>query len=164
MGHQAGNSWQSMKRNPYLHSDVTLSFRHHQKLTPMADCLNRLAVIREISLMFSNLREEEFEKEAIFFSSLTSSSSISDFILRKLRGFLMIVSIDYANLELIGDPKLNPVQNKNKDEFGMSYRKGKKKLHNSKRLSLSSKLSVINPANQKPSLVLLLLLSVVVKI
>ncbi|KAM0935770.1 putative polynucleotide adenylyltransferase [Dioscorea sansibarensis] len=152
VGHQAGNSWQSMKRNPYLHSDVMLSFRHHQKLTPMADCLNRLAVIREISLMFSNLWEEEFEKEAIFFSSLTSSSSISDFILRKLRGFLMIVSIDYANLELIGDPKLNPVQNKNKDEFGMSYRKGKKKLHNSKRLSLSSKLSVINPANQKPSL------------
>lgn len=152
VGHQAGNSWQSMRQNPYLRCDVMLSFPHHQKLPSMGDCLNRLAVIHEISLMFSKLQEEEFEKEAIFFSSLTSSSSISDFILRKLRGFLMIVSIDYVNLELIGDPKLNPIQNKNKDEFGMSYRKGKKKLHNSKRLSSSSKLSVINAANQKPSL------------
>ncbi|KAJ0967074.1 hypothetical protein J5N97_023991 [Dioscorea zingiberensis] len=151
-GHQSRKSWQRMKQNPYLCSDVMLTFPYHKKSPPMADYLNRLAVICEMSLMFSKSRLEEFKKDEIFFSSLSSISSISDFVLRKLRGLLMIVSIDYVKLELMGDPEIDPIPNKSKDEFGKSCRKGKKKNRNSKRLSSCSKLSIVNPAYQKPSM------------
>ncbi|KAK9049859.1 hypothetical protein SSX86_031170 [Deinandra increscens subsp. villosa] len=84
-------------------SGKTLFIPPSNKLSSIAHMFNRLLVVCEISILFLAFDHGQFNEEALFFSSLESVSTISDRVLRRLRGLLMVVSLDFTKLELLED-------------------------------------------------------------
>ncbi|KAF8379237.1 hypothetical protein HHK36_028669 [Tetracentron sinense] len=101
----------------------------------LANVFNGLLVLQDISAMILACLHSEYEKEKLFFSTLYSVHTISDGILRKLRGLLMVVSLDCTKLELLGEGNLNSPLNKSKEKLAVGNRRGKGKSRNMKRLN-----------------------------
>ncbi|XP_068669814.1 uncharacterized protein [Aristolochia californica] len=78
----------------------------------LANALSNLLVLRDISTMLSVCKLSKTENEKLFFSTLGSVSTVSDCILRRLRGVLMVVSSKYLQLELLRDESLKVPVNK----------------------------------------------------
>jgi hypothetical protein len=111
--------------------------------------LKGLYILQDISiLLLSFQNREEYCKEKLFFSSLGSVSTVSDCILRKLRGMLMVVSLDFTKMELLEEENVNyhPTK-KSKEKVCSGARRKKGKTRNSKKIvapdSISSKDEVI---------------------
>lgn len=117
----------------------------------LANYLNRLLVVQEISTILTCWLGGD-EDKALFFSTLESVDTISDHILRKLRGLLMAVSINYINLELMGDVKLKVLPQKSEEKLKAGCRRGKNKCRNSRKLSSTSKPSKVDSTLHKTSM------------
>ncbi|GJV11042.1 nucleotidyltransferase family protein isoform 4 [Tanacetum coccineum] len=104
-----------------IESGPTLFISPPKKLSSVAHKFNRLLVVYEISTTLLAFEHGQFDDETLFFSSLGSVSTISDRLFRRLRGLLMVVSLDFTKLELLEDlsstssvkkPKQKSVSNK----------------------------------------------------
>ncbi|XP_057250564.1 uncharacterized protein LOC104905346 isoform X2 [Beta vulgaris subsp. vulgaris] len=105
-----------------LTSDLVLS--SSSPPTTLKTAVNRLFVLQVIIAMALKFPHDDLDKEKIFFSSLDSVNTIVDGILRKLRGLLMVVSLDHTKFELMEDEN---VANKTKVKQAASQRKKKGK-------------------------------------
>lgn len=143
---------------PFLNSDSDICWdtipcsgmpRHLVKL------LNRLLVVQEISTIILACQLNKVENETLFFSRLGSALTVSDCITRKLRGLIMVVSIDYISRELLGDDNLKSLPNKTEEKrLNTACRKGKKKPRNSKRINFMPNSPRVNSALPEPKMVL----------
>lgn len=107
--------------------------------------LNRLLVIQEISAIVLACQLNEVDKETLFFSRLGSALTVSDYILRKLRGLIVVVSIDYISRELLGDDKLKSLPIKAEEKrLNMACQERKKKSRNSKQIHSTPNSSGVN--------------------
>nr|XP_043629126.1 uncharacterized protein LOC122600473 [Erigeron canadensis]XP_043629127.1 uncharacterized protein LOC122600473 [Erigeron canadensis] len=86
-----------------VESGSTLFIPLPNNLSSIAHKLNQLLVVCEISSTLLAFEHGQFDEESLFFSSLGSLSTISDRLLRRLRGLLMVVSLDFTKLELLED-------------------------------------------------------------
>ncbi|EEF50321.1 nucleotidyltransferase, putative [Ricinus communis] len=78
-------------------------------------------------------QHREYDVSKIFFSTLRSVSSISDCILRKLRGLVMVISLDCTKLELLGEGNMKHLTSKQKEKPNTGSRRKKAKTHNMKK-------------------------------
>ncbi|XP_025887463.1 uncharacterized protein [Solanum lycopersicum] len=93
----------------------------------LLDCLFMLEDISTVLLACPHSVCEPPDSEKLFFSSFESVNTLSDCILRKLRGLLMIISLDCTKYELLEDENLNSLPKQNKEILGASNRKKKGK-------------------------------------
>ncbi|XP_027771483.1 uncharacterized protein LOC107005675 isoform X2 [Solanum pennellii] len=93
----------------------------------LLDCLFMLEDISTVLLACPHSVCESPDSEKLFFSSFESVNTLSDCILRKLRGLLMIISLDCTKYELLEDENLNSLPKQNKEILGASNRKKKGK-------------------------------------
>ncbi|XP_061998329.1 uncharacterized protein LOC133715725 isoform X2 [Rosa rugosa] len=103
------------------------------KPASLADAFNNLFVLQDIITMISLCRHNEYDKGKFFYSTLSSISTISDFILRKIRGFLMVLLLDCTKLELLAEGNEKCLPKKPKAKPSASSRKSKGRSHNMKR-------------------------------
>lgn len=98
----------------------------------LVSAFNNLVLLQDIVMMISLCRHSEYDKGKLFYSTLSSISTISDFILRKVRGFLMVILLDCTKLELLaeGDKSL---PKKSKAKPSACSRKSKGRTRNMKR-------------------------------
>lgn len=106
-----------------------------RKPVSLANAFNSLLVLQDIVRVTSLCRHDDYEEGKIFFSTLSSICTVSDFILRKLRGFLMVLSLDCTKLELIAEGNDKSLPNKSKGKPGACNRKKKGKTRNMERLN-----------------------------
>ncbi|KAL5539403.1 hypothetical protein UlMin_044722 [Ulmus minor] len=104
------------------------------KPASFSNALNSLFVLQDI-VMMKSLCEDSICGGRIFFSTLGSLCTVSDFILRKVRGFLMVISLDCTKLELIAEGNDRSSSNKTKGKIGACSRKKKGKARNGKKLN-----------------------------
>ncbi|XP_059651589.1 uncharacterized protein LOC132299140 isoform X2 [Cornus florida] len=97
------------------------------KPSSFVNAVNGLFVLLDILDLSLACQHSKYDQDNLFFSSLVSVSTISDCILRKLRGLLMIISLDCTKLELLdeGDLKVPPKMSKEKPCANGRRKKGK---------------------------------------
>ncbi|XP_057980849.1 uncharacterized protein LOC131166376 isoform X2 [Malania oleifera] len=105
------------------------------KITPLPQIFNGLLVLWDILTMLLSCQHSEYDKEKLFFSTLGSVSTISDCVLRKLRTFLMVISLDCTKIELLGEGTSKCPPNKMKENSGAGSRRKKRKTRNMKRVN-----------------------------
>ncbi|XP_030966510.1 uncharacterized protein LOC115987155 isoform X5 [Quercus lobata] len=103
------------------------------KPTSLANAFNSLLVLHDIIMMISSCHHGEYDKGELFFSKLGSVCTISDCILRKLRGFLKVVSLDCTKLELLEEGIEKSLPYKSKEKPGACSRRKKGRTRNMKR-------------------------------
>ncbi|KAL5073291.1 hypothetical protein RYX36_012275 [Vicia faba] len=103
-----------------------------KKPAALARAFNSLSVLQDISIMLTSSINSEYDIGTLFFSSLGSVSTISDCILRKLRGFLMVISLDCTKRELLEEEHGKSSSGKPKEKVGLSNRKKKGRTRNKK--------------------------------
>ncbi|KAK2977826.1 hypothetical protein RJ640_017490 [Escallonia rubra] len=103
-----------------------------RKNSSLCFILNGLLVLQDLSTILSACDHSECDREKLFYSSLGSISTISDCIFRKLRGLLMVVSLDCTRLELLEDGKSYPTK-RPKEKNGSASRRKKRKGRNMER-------------------------------
>ncbi|XP_027191852.1 uncharacterized protein [Cicer arietinum] len=113
-----------------------------KKPAELARAFNSLSVLQDITLMLTSSPNSEYDIGTLFFSSLRSVSTISDCILRKLRGFLMVISLDCTKSELLEEELDKSSSGKPKEKHGVSNRKKKGRTRNTKRQNPAPKTSV----------------------
>ncbi|KAF8020459.1 hypothetical protein BT93_G1006 [Corymbia citriodora subsp. variegata] len=124
---------------PELASDVEFgSMVMHNSISQgnssFANVFNRLLVLQDAITLKSCL-ESDFDSGKVFFSSLNTIGTISDCILAKLRGLLVIIYLECTKLELLGEESCNLLPNKSKEKHGASGHKKKGRPGNLKRLN-----------------------------
>lgn len=128
--------------------------RIHSPVSAKQNCwfnfCNCLSVLQEISLMMVAWQHNEYENEKLFFSTLGSVHTISDCILRKFRGLLMVVSSDCIKLDLLEGEDIMSSGNKSTGKLGVGNRKGKGKSRNLRKLSPKPKSRGATSAQEKP--------------
>ncbi|KAK9035977.1 hypothetical protein V6N11_077999 [Hibiscus sabdariffa] len=115
-------------------------------LTNVFSCLFVLQDIVTVVLSCHN----HCDVEKVFFSTLGSVSSIIDSVLRKLRGFLMVISLDCTKLELLGEGNFNSSSDKSKGKLSAPSRKKKGKSRNTKNQNPVLKTEVDDLPPEKP--------------
>ncbi|KAI4354792.1 hypothetical protein L6164_003629 [Bauhinia variegata] len=146
---QRYNSTSSAQRPTQIFPDdvefgkVVTRLTFSRKPPAIARAFNSLFVLQDISMMILSCHNSEYDIGKLFFSSLGSVCTIYDCIFRKLRGFLMVVSLDCTKLELLGEqPDNKSSSGKTKEKLGNSSRKKKGRTNNSKRQNPVPKSSV----------------------
>ncbi|KAI3700980.1 hypothetical protein L2E82_45621 [Cichorium intybus] len=86
-----------------IESRQSLFISQSDKLSSISHKFNRLLVVCEISTMLKAFEHGQFDEGVLFFTTLGSVTTISDRVLRRLRGLLMVVSLDFTKLELLED-------------------------------------------------------------
>ncbi|XP_052192225.1 uncharacterized protein LOC127801296 isoform X2 [Diospyros lotus] len=104
------------------------------KTSSITYMIHGLYVLQEIITILLACQHSEFDKERVFLSSLASISTISDFIFRKLRGLLMVISLDCTKLELLEGNSNFPTK-KSKEKISAATRRKKGGSRNMKRLN-----------------------------
>jgi len=92
----------------------------------LANMFYGLSVLQEISTILLACQHSEFAEERVLFSSLPFVSTVSDCIFRKLRGLMMVVSLDCTKLELLEEVNSNFPMKKSKEKIGAASRKKKR--------------------------------------
>lgn len=100
--------------------------------------LRGLLVLQDISALISACKDGDYGREKLFFTSLASVCTISDCLLRKIRGILLSVSLDCTRLELLGDGNLKFPTEKPKEKSNASSRRKKGKARKFKGMNLAS--------------------------
>ncbi|KAK2433071.1 Nucleotidyltransferase family protein [Trifolium repens] len=108
----------------------------------LARVFDSLSVLQDINIMLTSCINSEYDIGTLFFSSLVSVSTISDCILRKLRGFLMVISLDCTKHELLEEEHDKSSSGKPKEKLGLSNRKKKGRTRNNKRQNPAPKTPV----------------------
>ncbi|CAK7347853.1 unnamed protein product [Dovyalis caffra] len=113
-----------------------------RKDASFANMFNSLFVLQDIVSLMLPDRGSECYTSQVFFSTLGSLGTLSDCILRKLRGLVMVISLDCTRLELLGEGNLNLSFSKPSEKLGAGSRRKKGKTHNMKRLNPTPVASV----------------------
>ncbi|KAF1876612.1 hypothetical protein Lal_00021171 [Lupinus albus] len=103
-----------------------------KKPAGLARAFNSLVVLQDINKIITSCLNSEYDVGKLFFSSLGSVCTISDCILRKMRGFMMAISLDCTRLELL-DEEVDKSSGKPKEKPGICNRKKKGRTRNAKR-------------------------------
>lgn len=103
--------------------------------TSLANAFNSLLVLQDMVEMILSSQNSAYDERRVFFSTLESLCTISDCILRKLRGFLMVVSLDCTKLELLGEGGEKSLPNKPKGKLSACSRRKKGRIRNMKKVS-----------------------------
>ncbi|CAA7047309.1 unnamed protein product [Microthlaspi erraticum] len=92
----------------------------------VASNLSALYLLQEFASLLISCQNGSVPLQSVFFSSLASLTTLADCILRKLRGFLMVASVDSVKLELLQDNthKCSP-SSSSKQSLGSTGRKKK---------------------------------------
>ncbi|XP_017442073.1 uncharacterized protein LOC108347382 isoform X2 [Vigna angularis] len=110
-----------------------------KKPAALARAFNSLLVLHDVNMMVASNLNSEYDIGKLFFSSLGSVCTISDCILRKMRGFFMVISLDCTKLELLGETLELSSPGKPKEKLSFSNRKKKGRNRNTKRQNPVSK-------------------------
>lgn len=121
-----------------------------KKPAALARAFNSLLVLHDVNMMVTSSLNSEYDIENLFFSSLGSVCTISDCILRKMRGFLMVISLDCTKLELLGEEHDKSSSGKPKEKPSVSNRKKKGRNRNNKRQNPVSKTCVDDISHENP--------------
>lgn len=105
------------------------------KHTSLANAFNSILVLQDIIMIIFSCHSSVYDKVKVFFSTLGSVCTISDCIFRKLRGFLMAVSLDCTKLELLGEEIKKSSPNKSNEKLGAVSRRKKARTRNMKKVS-----------------------------
>ncbi|KAK7260115.1 hypothetical protein RIF29_25888 [Crotalaria pallida] len=116
----------------------------------IARAFNSLVVLQDVNKMITLCLDREYDIGKLFFSSLGSVCTISDCILRKMRGFLMVVSLDYTKLELLGEEVDKSSSGKPKEKPSICNRKKKGRTRNTKRQNSVPKAIVDGVSHENP--------------
>ncbi|KAF5470038.1 hypothetical protein F2P56_010588 [Juglans regia] len=103
------------------------------KHTSLANAFNSILVLQDIIMIIFSCHSSVYDKGKVFFSTLGSVCTISDCIFRKLRGFLMVVSLDCTKLELLGEEIKKSSPNKSNEKLGAVSRRKKARTRNMKK-------------------------------
>lgn len=104
-----------------------------------------LSILQDISaLLLSCNLSSEHANEELFFSSLGSVNSTSNFVFRKLRGLLMVVSLDCTKLELFEEVNGKRSTKKCTEKSSATSCRKKGKSRNTKKVS-SVRSSIDDP-------------------
>ncbi|XP_010419530.1 PREDICTED: uncharacterized protein LOC104705261 isoform X1 [Camelina sativa] len=105
-----------------------------RKPITVASNLSALYVLQEFASLLIVCQNGLVPVQTLFFSSLGSITTLVDCILRKLRGSLMVISIESVKVELLEDntQKCSPSSSSNK-RLGSTSRKHKGKTRNMKK-------------------------------
>lgn len=105
-----------------------------RKPITVASNLSGLYVLQEFASLLILCQNGLVPVQSVFFSSLGTITTLVDCILRKLRGFLMVISIDSVKVELLDDNthKCSPSSSSNQ-KLGLTSRKHKGKTRNLKK-------------------------------
>ncbi|KAE8697523.1 Nucleotidyltransferase family protein isoform 4 [Hibiscus syriacus] len=115
----------------------------------LTNVFSSLFVLQDIiTVVLSCHRHCDVEK--VFFRTLGSVSCIIDSIFIKLRGFLMVISLDCTKLELLGEGNFNSLSDKSKGRLSASSRKKKGKSRNTKNQNPVPKREVNDLPPEKP--------------
>lgn len=128
-----GSTGELLRRNTQWALSMDQDSSSFKPPTLLVHATNRLLVLQIIVAMASAFHRDEFDNEKLFFSSLDSVSTISDRILRKLRGLLMVVSLDSTKFELLKEDNKKFVPSKSKEKVAATSRKKKAKNRNAKK-------------------------------
>ncbi|CAN1188722.1 Non-canonical poly(A) RNA polymerase protein Trf4-1 [Linum perenne] len=94
----------------------------------ITNMFSSLSVIREIFTLISPYWHGDSGISAVFFTTLTSVNMISDCMMRKLRGHVMAIYLDYTKLELLEEGTfVSPSKHKEKHSPVSQTKKGKSK-------------------------------------
>ncbi|KAJ1392080.1 polymerase, nucleotidyl transferase domain [Sesbania bispinosa] len=104
-----------------------------KKPAALVRAFNSLFVLQDVIMMITSSLNNKHDIGKLFFSSLDSVCTISDCILRKMRGFIMVISLDCTKLELFEDELDKSSSGKSKEKLSVSNRKKKGRTRNTKR-------------------------------
>lgn len=139
-GQKASSSQRSMKKvliDEGFSSTIAQGFDPPKRLAYYCD---RLFVLQDVITMILSCFHN-FGIELPFFSPLDSLGTLADCILRKFRGFLMVIYLDCTKLELLGEQSSSSLPNKVKEKSGSTNRRKKAKSQNLKRVNPIASLS-----------------------
>lgn len=111
----------------FISWDAVLHMPRH-----IANPFKCLFILKDVAAAVS---KQDVDYRVLFFSSLSSVSSVSDCIHRKLRGFLSVLYLDCTKHELLEEKSAKLLPNKVKERSGSCPRKKKGKPHNAKRVN-----------------------------
>ncbi|XP_022144393.1 uncharacterized protein LOC111014060 isoform X2 [Momordica charantia] len=97
----------------------------------LTNLFRKLLVLQDIVMMVSSCLHDEYYRSNLFYSTLGSICAIPDCILRKLREFLMFISLDCTKLELLGEGNIKSLPSKSRENLGASSRRKKGKSRKS---------------------------------
>lgn len=125
-----------------------------------------LCVLQDISSMLLACDHYcELAKEEMFFSSLYSVHDNSNWILRKLRGLFMVISLDCTKLELLEEVNRKNPTKKSKEKSGAASRRKKAKTRNTKRVAAAPESALndlaLDRASKVPCCLLRLFLEII---
>ncbi|OWM80173.1 hypothetical protein CDL15_Pgr019337 [Punica granatum] len=136
---QKASSKQNMKDLLFDAGFVSTISRDVVPQKSLADHFNRLFVLQSVITTMLSSFHDNFDPELQFFSTLGSLGTLADCLHRKLRGFLMVIFLEYTKLELLGEQKnCSSLPNKVKEKSGSTSRRKKAKSHNFKRVNPSA--------------------------
>lgn len=125
-----------------LHIDFNIiPATHSGKPYSLTNIFRNLLVLQDIVTMVSSCLHDEYYKSNLFYSTLDSICAIPDCILRKLREFLMFISLDCTKLELLGEGNSKSLPSKSRENLGASSRRKKGKSRKSQNPVLRDDLS-----------------------
>ncbi|KAL2337577.1 hypothetical protein Fmac_012023 [Flemingia macrophylla] len=113
-----------------------------KKPTALVKAFYSLFVLLDVNMMLTSILNSEYDVGKLFFSSLGSVCTISDCILRKLQGFLMVISLDCTKLELLREEHNKSSSGKPKEKHSVSNHKRKGRNRNTKKQNPVSKTCV----------------------
>ncbi|KAH9788440.1 NTP transf 2 domain-containing protein [Citrus sinensis] len=116
----------------------------------LATVFSGLFVLQDITTMVLSSQHNEYDIEKIFFSSLRFVSTTTDCLLRKLRGLLMVVSLDCTKLELFGEGNFKSSPNKSKEKPSTIGRRKKCRACSTKRQNPLPKSALDELSLDKP--------------
>lgn len=115
-----------------LHIDFNIiPATHSGKPYLLTNIFRNLLVLQDIVTMVSLCLHDEYYKSNLFYSTLGSICAIPDCILRKLREFLMFISLDCTKFELLGEGNSKSFPSKSREHVGASSRRKKGKSRKS---------------------------------
>ncbi|XVF33541.1 hypothetical protein REPUB_Repub17cG0177500 [Reevesia pubescens] len=129
---------------------IITSGSRSRKPTSLTNVFSSLFVLQDIVTVVLSCYDNECDIGKVFFSALGSISTICDSIFRKLRGFLMAISLDCTKLELLGEVNFNSSSDKSKDKISGGSRKKKGKSRNIKKKNPVLKTGMDGLPPEKP--------------
>lgn len=116
----------------------------------LSSMLASLFVLQEICTMLLSFQSSALEMDSVCFSKMDSFHTVSDYIMRKFRGSVMVVSSDCIKHELLAGENVKHPLSKVGDKPGIGSRKGKAKTRTVKKLTTATS-SRPNNAMEKSS-------------
>ncbi|KAF9613740.1 hypothetical protein IFM89_010250 [Coptis chinensis] len=112
----------------------------------LSNIFTSLFVLQDICAMIFEFQQSGHDRDNLFYSTLASLHTTSDYILRRFRGRLMVVSSDCIKHELLAGENVTSPLSKSKDKLCVGSRRGRGRSRNPKKLNSVQKSSGVNHA------------------